>query len=934
MLDTGAVEKVTARAVSWPVTVLALFAILVVGTTSVILSHEGAPVATFWPAAGITVALFCFSPERRWPLLWLLVVALSIVANVWGGREVPVSVLYGMGNATEAVVAGWVLREASGRPRLEGQDDFVRLLLASVLGGATAALFIASAPLFGWADGSLGGTFLSILASHGAGVLVLVPVALTFDQKRHRGRGAELAVQCALLGLATVIVFGPEQHLPLTFVPLLFPVWAALRFDVRVVSWQLAFLGLAVSLLSSREFGPFGIPALLDDIGPQSAGSLTQAYMLVTALLSLPLAITVQQRAALLRRISADERLFRRNFTESLSGMLFLSSDGATLRVVDLNHAAVEMLGGRRERLMGCALDEVLRNEELPEVARRLSEGSLDGWRGQADLTEVTERRHGRVNLALSVLSTGRHPVFSAQLVDVTAEYETRRRLEAAEKLTSATLDTAACIILLTDLEGRVVRVNAATTQITGFGAEELVGRAVWETPLAAASAADLQALLLWPNRSGAPVVREGDAIASSGARLRIVWNSNVVRDELGFATYVVITGVDVTAERAAAGLVSHLMQAAISTALIGIGPDGRITVANTGARHLLGYDEHELVGSPFHRILDHAELAERTGAGDPGQALALLLAEVQVTGESGTGDWTWVSKSGRRSIVSMSLSGAEDSSAVNVGFLCVGRDVTEQRHGQELLVSALEKEREVVERLRALDEAKIEFVSTVSHELRTPVTSIVGYTEMLLDGSIVDPQPEQQSMLGTIARNGQRLIVLCNDLLVLSGLDRGSTQWEREVLDLGRTVRTAEDSLTPLLADRRLDVRFDVAPHPVPVTGAPVQLERALMNLISNAVKFTRDGGSVSCRLDTDGSHAVLEVGDTGIGIPLDEQGELFTKFFRSSTAQKLAIQGTGLGLSIVDAIVRAHDGEVTIASDPGRGTTVTVRIPLAQAR
>lgn len=112
------------------------------------------------------------------------------------------------------------------------------------------------------------------------------------------------------------------------------------------------------------------------------------------------------------------------------------------------------------------------------------------------------------------------------------------------------------------------------------------------------------------------------------------------------------------------------------------------------------------------------------------------------------------------------------------------------------------------------------------------------------------------------------------------------------------------------------------------------MQLERALMNLLSNAVKFTRDGGSVSCRLDTDGSHAVLEVGDTGIGIPLDEQGELFTKFFRSSTAQKLAIQGTGLGLSIVDAIVRAHDGEVTIASDPGRGTTVTVRIPLAQAR
>ncbi|WP_164519690.1 PAS domain S-box protein [Nocardioides ferulae] len=924
-------EKVTARAVGWPVTLLVLLAILAVGTTSVILSHEGAPVATFWPAAGITVALFCFSPHRRWPLLWLLVVGLSVVANAAGGREIPAAVLYGVGNATEAVVAGYVLRQATDRPRLEGQDDFLRLLLASVVGGATAAVFIGAAPLLGWSDGAVLATFGSIVASHGAAVLVLVPVALTFGQERRRGRGAELAVQCAALGLTTLLVFGPEQHLPLTFVPLLFPVWAALRFDVRVVSWQLAFLGLAVSLLSSRESGPFGVPSLLDDIGAQAAGSLTQAYMLVTALLSLPLAIAVQQRAALLRRISADERLFRRNFTESLSGMLFLSSDGDRLRVVDLNHAAVAMLGGRRERLMGCALDEVLRHDELLGVSRRLAEGSLDGWRGQADLGAVTERRHGRVNLALSLLSGGRHPVFSAQLLDVTAEYDARRRLESAEKLTSATLDTTACIILLTDLEGRIVRVNAATTDLTGYAADDLVGRPVWDTPLAATSPADLQALLLWPNRSGAPVVREGDAVASSGERMRIVWNSNVVRDELGFATYVVITGVDVTAERASAGLVTHLMQAAISTALIGIGSDGRITVANTGARQLLGFEEQELVGSPFHRILDHAELLERTSATDADQALALLLAEIQVTGEGGAGDWTWVSRTGRRSIVSMSLSAAEDSSAVNVGFLCVGRDVTEQRHSQELLVTALEKEREAVDRLRALDEAKNEFVSTVSHELRTPVTSIVGYTEMLLDGSIVEPRPEQQSMLGTIARNGQRLIVLCNDLLVLSGLDGGNTRWERETHDLAATVHASEESLKPLLTGRRLEVAFEVVPHPVLVTGDPVQLERVLMNLLSNAVKFTADGGSVSCRLGADRTHAVLEVRDTGIGIPVAEQAGLFTKFFRSSITQKLAIQGTGLGLSIVDAIVKAHDGEIAVASDPGRGTTVTVRLPLA---
>ena len=101
---------------------------------------------------------------------------------------------------------------------------------------------------------------------------------------------------------------------------------------------------------------------------------------------------------------------------------------------------------------------------------------------------------------------------------------------------------------------------------------------------------------------------------------------------------------------------------------------------------------------------------------------------------------------------------------------------MTEQRHGQEMLVKALDTERTAVERLRKLDHAKNEFVSTVSHELRTPVTSIIGYTEMLRDGSVVEPLPEQVALLETIARNGERLTVICNDLLLLGGLDSGAT--------------------------------------------------------------------------------------------------------------------------------------------------------------
>ena len=187
--------------------------------------------------------------------------------------------------------------------------------------------------------------------------------------------------------------------------------------------------------------------------------------------------------------------------------------------------------------------------------------------------------------------------------------------------------------------------------------------------------------------------------------------------------------------------------------------------------------------------------------------------------------------------------------------------------------------------------------------------------------------------MLDAIARNGKRLIAVASDLLVLSELESGDTsQWEREPVEVGAVVGQAEEAIRPLLAGRDLAVEFEVPDTPVTVLGDAAHLDRVLMNLLSNAVKFTPDAGRISCRLGTQGRWAQLEVSDTGIGIPEDEQAELFTKFFRSSTAQERAIQGTGLGLSIIDSIVAAHGGDIEVRSAHLQGTTFTVRLPLAR--
>ena len=907
---------------------LLLVSIYVAAVTSVAMRPEDNPVAGWWPAAGLAVALVALSRPGLDRLLLVTVglVAVTGLANVTGGRDWGISAAFGVANAAEAVVAGLVLRARpqGGPPALVTLQDFMRLVAAAVAGGVVIAVGAALA-VVGLADGSFLSTARSTLTSHAAAVLVLVPLALTWRTRAHRDRPGELPLQVTALALSVVLVFMPAQELALTFLPLTFLVWAALRFDIRVVAAELIAFAAVTTYLNALGWGPFAAEIDEGNTTQVSAAALCQLYLVCASLLTVPLAIVLADRNRLVAQVTAEEVLFRRNFTDSLLGQLILRIDHGVLRVADANDTAADVVRRPAGTLVGADLDELLATPA--ELGPRLVSGQ--SWRGRVSL------RHddaSRVEVALSRLShpgDDGSPIWSAQLLDVSAEHVARQGLEAAERLTSATLDTTAAVILVTDREGRIVRANQATTDLTGWREEDLLGRKVSETTLAASATPDLEALFVWPNRSGQPVVREGEATTRDGKKLRILWSNNMVRDEQDLPAYAVLTGIDVTTERASSGLVSHLMRAAITTAIIGVDQDGLITVFNAGAELMLDQDATRQIGHRFVDLLDPDQVAERLGTRDPEQAFDALLRGVG-EGELPARDWLWMARDGSRRIVSMTLSATEASVTTQVGFLCVGRDVTEQRQGQDMLVQALEKERTAVERLRALDEAKNEFVSTVSHELRTPVTSIVGYTEMLQDGTVVEPLEDQLPLFATIARNGQRLIVLCNDLLTLAGLDSESITWEAEEVDLGDALASAAAAVAPMLHERDLTVLWETAEEPVRVVGDPTQLERVVMNLVTNAVKFTEDGGVVRARVEVQGDEAVLSVTDTGIGIPAEEQSNLFQKFFRSSTAQKEAIQGTGLGLSIVAAIVSAHGGTIRVRSEHLEGSTFTVRLPV----
>ncbi len=376
------------------------------------------------------------------------------------------------------------------------------------------------------------------------------------------------------------------------------------------------------------------------------------------------------------------------------------------------------------------------------------------------------------------------------------------------------------------------------------------------------------------------------------------------------------------------ASTMERLLESARQTLIITTDPYGRITRVNRGAELILGYGSEELLGqSPavLHPEEEIARHARRMGL--PEDDFAQVALAMAASGERW--DWEIVTRAGPR-YLSLSVTPIDGDEGSVVGYVAVGDDTTERHAAHEAMRAALEHEHASVKRLREVDRVKRELVSNVSHELRTPITSIHGYAELLADGAIGRLTGDQLEVVARIDRNSQRLIRLVEDLLTLSKLESGALVLHRSPTDLGELVREVGLLLEEQLRAGELDLRLHVPDVPVTLRADAHELERVLVNLVGNSIKFTPDGGSIDVTLSADSESAVITVSDTGLGIALDEQEQLFGRFFRASSAIDNAIQGTGLGLSIAHAIVTAHGGTISVESEPGAGTTMRVCLPL----
>jgi PAS domain S-box-containing protein len=362
------------------------------------------------------------------------------------------------------------------------------------------------------------------------------------------------------------------------------------------------------------------------------------------------------------------------------------------------------------------------------------------------------------------------------------------------------------------------------------------------------------------------------------------------------------------------------MLESVVDYAIFMLDRDGRIATWNAGAQRIKGYSAEEIIGEHFSRFYPR----EDVDAGKPVHALATAVREGRYEEEG----WR-VRRDGSAFWASVVINAVRDDTGRLLGFAKVTRDLTERKRTEAELVRAK------VEAEKA-SESKSQFLANMSHELRTPLNSLLILARLLSDNPGKNLNDKQVRFAQTIYASGTDLLALINDLLDLAKIESGAVT----ALHMGPTPLTGlrdelERTFGEVAREKKLDFRIGIAPDlPETVRTDATRLKQILKNLLANAFKFTRQG-SVELRMEPRGADSVaFSVSDTGIGIPKDKQQIIFEAFQQADGSTSRQYGGTGLGLSISRELARLLGGRLELESEPGRGSTFTLVLQLADER
>jgi PAS domain S-box-containing protein len=332
-----------------------------------------------------------------------------------------------------------------------------------------------------------------------------------------------------------------------------------------------------------------------------------------------------------------------------------------------------------------------------------------------------------------------------------------------------------------------------------------------------------------------------------------------------------------------------------ITDGVVVAGEAGQVLMVNAAAEQILGLPREQLMDQTIKRLYGE-----------------LLMAGGRQIGKQAIFQWDG-------KMVMGSLAPANMPDGTLLGYVAVFRDVTRERQAEI---------------------AKSEFVAAISHELRTPITSIKGYVELLLSGAAGNVSPQQSHFLDVVGANTERMVSLVSNLIAVSEMEQGTIQIDPVPVDVAGIIRDAVLGVRSDLDERNLDLSMNLPPDLSPVKGDPRRLRQILDNLLTNAIRFTRPGGRITIWAaeahmeDMDVSaqdYLVVSIRDTGVGIPPEEHGRIFEKYYQVENPLSMEAGGSGMGLAIVRSLVEAHGGRVWVESQVGEGSTFSLVLPTA---
>jgi PAS domain S-box-containing protein len=360
------------------------------------------------------------------------------------------------------------------------------------------------------------------------------------------------------------------------------------------------------------------------------------------------------------------------------------------------------------------------------------------------------------------------------------------------------------------------------------------------------------------------------------------------------------------------------------SDAVVSVDEAHRIVMFNKGAEQIFGYAAEEVLGQPLDIVIP-----ERARGVHGGHLNEFSAARVPARRMGERGEISGRRKNGDTFPAEASIS------KIDVGgrriFTAVLRDITDRHRAEQAL---RDKNEELARQNRRVEEAnrlKSEFLANMSHELRTPLNAIIGFAELLHDGRAGPVTAEQREYLGDVLTSSRHLLQLINDVLDLSKVEAGKIELRPELVDLEQLVGEVRDILRSIAGAKRIQVAVTIAPAIRIGVADPAKLKQVLYNYLSNALKFTAEGGRVSVRVQPTGDSTGirLEVEDSGIGIKAEDIDRLFVEFQQldASTAKKYP--GTGLGLALTKRLVEAQGGTVGVRSTAGTGSVFFAELP-----